>query len=84
MEIKIFCKLCGTEVVSHPTQMKCCGCDNYTCIRGTNISAQNMDQVQLLTNLTKPKEKTIISKVDLEWTRSRQNRKVKKIDFEER
>ena len=83
-QIIIYCKLCGTEVRSHPTQMKCCGCQNFTCIRGTNISAQNMDQVQLIQSLTKSKKTNIISNEDLAWTTSRTSRKVRKIDFEEK
>jgi len=84
MDVTIYCKLCGTEVISHPTQMRCCGCQNFTCIRGMNISAQHMDQVQIVRGLTDKTKKTIISDSDLEWTKSRNSRKVRKINFEER
>ena len=79
----IRCKNCGKQLESHPTKTRSCQCENYTSIRGTNISAKNLLLVEIIQN-PKDKKMPLLSDRDMEFQESRRQRKVKKLDFEER
>jgi len=55
--IEIQCKQCGNKVVSSGTKMKCCGCDNLTCIRDDTITAVDLSSVVILSGPQKQKTK---------------------------
>ena len=79
----IKCKNCNKQLESHPTKTKCCGCENITSIRGTSISGKNLSLIEIIQN---PKEKKLplLNRQDMEFQEKRKQRKVRKLDFEER
>ena len=79
----IRCKNCEKQLEGHPTKTRSCQCENYTSIRGTNISAKNLSLVEIIQN-PRNKEMPVLSKQDMEFQETRRQRKVKKLDFEER
>ena len=81
--LEIRCKSCGKELVSHPTQLKSCGCPNLTSIRGTNISGNNLDQIEILRDGKEPRN-NVLSNEDLQYQEQRKKRKIRKLEFEER
>ena len=38
--IEVRCKLCNTELKSHPTQTRCCGCTNMMTVVGDKVSVR--------------------------------------------
>ena len=80
--VTIRCKNCNSELTSHPTQTKCCGCDNMTAVTGDKISALDLSLVELINNYNKKDSKSVLSREDLLYQESRRNRKVRKLDFE--
>ena len=79
----IRCKNCGKQLESHPSKTKSCQCENFTSILGTNISGKNLSLVEIIQN-PREKKKPLLSKQDMEFQESRRQRKVKRLDFEER
>jgi hypothetical protein len=80
--ITIRCKNCNAILESHPTQTKCCGCDNLTTIKNETISALDLTKVEIVSNIIKKEKKQFLSKEDLVFQESRKNRKIKKLEFE--
>jgi hypothetical protein len=80
--IKVRCKNCNVELDSHPTQTKCCGCDNLTTVTGDKITGLDLSLVELITSTKDRSFKNILSKEDLMYQESRRNRKIKKLQFE--
>lgn len=81
--IKIRCKMCNKELYSHPTQTKCCGCDNLTTVKDDKITALDLSFVELITNLDKKNNSSsLFSREDLAYQEARRNRKVRKMEFE--
>lgn len=80
--LKIRCKNCNKELESHPTQTKCCGCNNMSTIKGETITAVDLTLVELIGNMSKKEVKTVLSNEDLAFQEARKNRKVKKLEFE--
>lgn len=81
--LKIRCKMCNVELLSHPTQTKCCGCDNMVTIKGETITAIDLTKVELISNSNqKNNSSSIFSREDLAYQESRRNRKVRKMEFE--
>lgn len=80
--ITIRCKNCNVILESHPTQTKCCGCDNLTTIKNETISALDLTKVEIVSNIIKKEKKQFLSKEDLVFQESRKNRKIKKLEFE--
>ena len=80
--LKIRCKNCNTELLSHPTKTKCCGCDNMTSITGETITAIDLTLVELLISIDKKNKNFLLSKEDLAYQEARRNRKVRKMEFE--
>jgi DNA polymerase II large subunit len=80
--LKIRCKNCNTILEAHPTQTKCCGCDNLTTIKGETITAIDLTKVVIESNILKRETKNVLSREDLAFQESRKNRKVRKLEFE--
>jgi hypothetical protein len=80
--LKIRCKVCNTELESHPTKTRCCGCDNLTTIKGNNITALDLSKVIMVNSIEETKKSSLFSNEELAFQESRRNRKVRKIDFE--
>jgi hypothetical protein len=80
--LKIRCKNCNVELVSHPTQTKCCGCDNLTTVTGDKITGLDLSFVELITSTKDKSNKNLLSKEDLMYQESRRNRKIKKLEFD--
>ena len=81
--LKIRCKMCNKELQSHPTQTKCCGCDNLTTVKDDKITALDLSLVELI---SKPNQKnnssSLFTREDLAYQESRRNRKIRKMEFE--
>ena len=81
--LKIRCKMCNKELRSHPTQTKCCGCDNLTTVKDDKITALDLTLVELI---SKPDQKnnssSLFTREDLAYQEARRNRKVRKMEFE--
>lgn len=82
--LKIRCKNCNVELVSHPTQTKCCGCDNLTAVTGDKITGLDLSLVELISSDKDKSSKNILTKEDLLYQESRRSRKIKRLEFEVR
>jgi len=82
--LKVRCKVCNTELESHPVKTLCCGCPNMTTVKGDTISAVDLNQVVMLNSPKETKKDSIFSASDLAFQESRRARKVRKLDFEVR
>lgn len=80
--LTIRCKNCNTILESHPSQTRCCGCDNMTSIKGETITAIDLTKVEIVSNILRKETKQILSKEDLSFQESRKNRKIRKLEFE--
>ena len=80
--LKTRCKLCNTELESHPTKSVCCGCDNMMILKGDVVTAVDLSQVVMINSFEQNKKSSILSSTDLEFQESRRIRKVRKLDFE--
>ena len=81
--LKIRCKMCNKELHSHPTQIKCCGCDNLTTVKDDKITALDLSLVELISNKNqKNNSSSVFTREDLAYQESRRNRKVRKMEFE--
>ena len=80
--LKIRCKSCNKELLSHPIQTRCCGCDNMTTIRNEQISALDLSLVEIVSNPITKNKKSLFTKEELAWQEARANRKVKRLEFE--
>tara|TARA_B100001996_G_scaffold200415_1_gene153406 strand:- start:104 stop:355 length:252 start_codon:yes stop_codon:yes gene_type:complete len=82
--ITVQCTVCGVELHGHETKTKCCGCPNMTTVCGETVSAVDMSKVIMLTNVNKTKKTGVLTDDDLKYQEARRQRKVRKINFEER
>ena len=82
--LRIRCKVCNTELESHPTKTRCCGCDNLTTVKGDIITALDLSKVIMVNLIEETKKSSLFSNEDLSFQESRRNRKVRKMDFEVR
>lgn len=81
--ITIICKACNTELTSHPTQARSCGCPNMTMILNDKISAKDLALVQIVSGIRDNKQKdAILTSEDLAFQEQRRKRKVRKLEFE--
>jgi len=80
--LKVRCKNCNTELESHSTQSKCCGCDNLTTITDEKISAVDLSLVEMISSNKGKEIKNVLTREDLLYQEARRNRKVRKLDFE--
>ena len=82
--LSVRCKSCGAELVAHPTKIKSCGCPNMATITGDKITAVDLSQVVLLNSNNIIKKGPLLSDADLKYQEARRQRRVRKLDFEER
>ena len=82
-KIKVRCRSCGKELEGQPGKAQCCGCPNMTTIKGDSVTARDLSLVVMLHAGTH-RERDSLSPGDLQWQEQRRQRKVRKLDFEER
>jgi len=82
-KIKVRCRTCGKELESNSGKTHSCGCPNMMTIRGSNVSAVNMDDIVFI-NLHKKTVKEGLTDQDMQWQEDRRKRKVRRLDFEVR
>jgi len=83
--LTIICKVCNTELTSHPTQAHSCGCSNATMILNDKISANDLSRVQIISGISDNKKRnTVLSSEDLAFQEQRKQRKVRKLEFDVR
>ena len=70
------------QLEGHPTKTRSC-VENFTSIRGTNISGNSLSLVEIIQSPSKKKQ-SLLSKQDMEFQEQRKKRKVKRLDFDER
>ena len=79
------CKSCGKELNSNDGRSQCCGCPNMTSIVGDKITAVDLSQTVIVKMRVDGKDtQKGLSKSDIQWQESRRQRKVRRMDFEER
>ena len=80
------CKDCRTEITSHETQAKSCGCPNMMTVQGDSVTAVDLSRVIMIQSTTKKESKTkdVLTPQDLNFQEERRKRKVRKLDFEVR
>ena len=79
------CRECNTELSSHDTQAKSCGCPNMTTVKGDSVTAVDLTRVLMIQSAPKKQSKTnVLSPQDLNYQEERRKRKVRKLDFEVR
>ena len=77
------CRDCNTEISSHETQAKSCGCPNMTTVKGDSVTAVDLGKVLMIQSEKKQsKSKDVLSPQDLNFQEERRKRKVRKLDFE--
>jgi len=82
--IHVRCRVCGTELISHPAKTKSCGCSNMTTVKGDTITAIDLGCVLMINTDNQNKNASVFSNEDLAYQNARRNRKVRKLDFEVR
>jgi hypothetical protein len=83
--LKILCKACNTELVSHPSRAHSCGCSNMTMILNDRISANDLTLVQIVSGIeNKKNQESLLSPEDIEFQEQRRKRKIRKLEFEVR
>lgn len=83
--ITIICKACNTELESHSSKARSCGCSNLTMILNDRISANDLSLVQIVSGVEENKSNSSqFSSEDLEFQEQRRKRKIRKLEFEVR
>lgn len=80
--VSVRCKVCGTELNSHPVKTRSCGCTNMTTVKGDTITASDLSKVVMTSSDKQLKSSNLLTKEDLAFQEERRSRKVKKLDFE--
>ena len=80
------CRDCNTEISSHETQAKSCGCPNMTTVKGDSVTAVDLSRVLMIqsTQNKNSKSKDVLTPQDLNFQEERRKRKIRKLDFEVR
>ena len=81
--LSVRCKMCRKELTS-TTKTQCCGCRNQMTVREGKITAVDLSEVILINSVDSLKSRSVFSKTDLQYQESRRQRRVRKLDFEER
>jgi hypothetical protein len=80
--IRVRCRSCGKEVESSSGKSVTCGCSNMVTISGDVISANDMTKVVMLSTGSNRKPSSLFTRDELSWQEARNNRKVRKLDFD--
>ena len=72
------CKDCRTEITSHETQAKSCGCPNMMTVQGDSVTAVDLSHVVMVqSNKKQSKQQSIFSPQELQFQEERRKRKVR-------
>lgn len=77
------CKVCNTELISN-SKVQFCGCSNQMRIVDDFVAATDLDEVVLTKSKDIVKNHGILTENDLKYQEARRQRKVRKLNFEER
>ena len=80
--IIVRCKNCNTEI-SSSSKTQCCGCPNMMTVTEDKVSAVDLSQIVMIKSGESRKENKL-SAQDLAYQEARRQRKVRRLDFEER
>ena len=80
--IRVRCRSCGKEVEGTSGKSVSCGCSNMLTVCGDVISANDMSKVVMLSTGTNRKPSSLFTRDELSWQEARNNRKVRKLDFD--
>ena len=83
-KLRVRCRSCGKELEGAAGKSVCCGCFNMTTIKGDVISANDMSNVVVLSMPKKVSKNGVLRPEDIEWQERRIQRKVRRLDFEDR
>ena len=80
--IIVRCKNCNTEI-SSSSKTQCCGCPNMMTVIDDKVTAVDLSQIVMIKSGESRKENKL-SAQDLAYQEARRQRKVRRLDFEER
>tara|TARA_Y100000994_G_C15478473_1_gene354226 strand:+ start:126 stop:371 length:246 start_codon:yes stop_codon:yes gene_type:complete len=80
--IIVRCKQCGTELTSS-SKVQFCGCPNQMRVVDDKVGAIDLDEV-IMVKSVQQKKTNKLSAEDLAYQEARRQRKVRRLDFEER
>jgi len=80
--ITVRCKNCNMEI-SSSSKTQCCGCPNMMTVTEDKVSAVDLSQIVMIKSGESKKENKL-SAQDLAYQEARRQRKVRRLDFEER
>ena len=80
--IRVRCRSCGKEVEAQSGKTATCGCPNMVTVSGDVISANDMSKVVMLSTGSNRKPSSLFTRDELSWQEARNNRKVRKLDFD--
>ena len=80
--IVVRCKNCNTEI-SSSSKTQCCGCPNMMTVTEDKVSAVDLSQIVMIKS-GESRDQNKLSAQDLAYQEARRQRKVRRLDFEER
>ena len=80
--IIVRCKNCNTEI-SSSSKTQCCGCPNMMTVTEDKVSAVDLSQIVMIKS-GESRKTNKLSASDLAFQEARRQRKVRRLDFEER
>ena len=80
--IVVRCKNCNAEI-SSSSKTQCCGCPNMMTVTEDKVSAVDLSQIVMIKSGESRKQNKL-SAQDLAYQEARRQRKVRRLDFEER
>ena len=80
--IVVRCKNCNTEI-SSSSKTQCCGCPNMMTVTEDKVSAVDLSQIVMIKSGESRKQNKL-SAQDLAYQEARRQRKIRRLDFEER
>jgi hypothetical protein len=80
--ITVRCKKCNKEIRSN-SKSQSCGCPNMMTVKDDKVSAVDLSQIVMVKSVQQKKTNKL-SAEDLAYQEARRQRKVRRLDFEER
>ncbi len=80
--IIVRCKSCNVEI-SSSSKTQCCGCPNMMAVIDDKVTAVDLGQIVMIKS-GESKKSNKLSAQDLAYQEARRQRKVRRLDFEER
>jgi len=81
--ITVRCKVCRKEITSS-TKSQSCGCPNMMTVVDDKVTAVDLSKIVMVRSNNPKKRKGLLSNEDLAFQEARRQRKVRRLDFEER